>query len=275
MNDKDGMLKNTQRLLEIMSRLRHPEQGCAWDLKQDFSSLIPYVIEEAYEVVDAIERNDLDDLRSELGDLLLQVVFHAQIAEEKGLFNFEQVSAGICEKLVRRHPHVFADAVFNSDEERHLAWEQAKAAERLEKKQAETPESVLAGVAGSLPALIQCEKIQDRAASHGFDWPETLPVFDKVMEELEEVKDAWQSGNQTHIQEEIGDLLLVVVNLARHLKVNPEIALKESTKKFSRRFQYIEQQVEASGRVLTDCELIELDAYWNEAKKLLKNDRAN
>lgn len=232
--------------------------------------MIPYVIEEAYEVVDAIERNDLDDLQSELGDLLLQVVFHSQIAEERGLFNFEQVSAGICDKLVRRHPHVFSDAIFNSDEERHQAWEQAKAAERLDKNQLETPESVLSGVAGSLPALIQCEKIQDRAANHGFDWPEALPVFDKVMEELDEVKEAWQSGDQAHIQEEIGDLLLVVVNLARHLKVNPEMALKESTQKFSRRFQYIEQQVEASGRALTDCELVELDTYWHEAKKALK-----
>lgn len=253
-----------------MSLLRHPEQGCAWDLKQDFTSLIPYVIEEAYEVVDAIERNDPDDLRSELGDLLLQVVFHSQIADEKGLFNFEQVSSSICDKLIRRHPHVFSDTVFNSDEERHRAWEQAKAEERREKNKTTAPASVLSGVAASLPALLECEKIQDRAAHHGFDWPETLPVFDKVMEELEEVKEAWKSGDQAHIQEEIGDLLLVVVNLARHLKVNAELALKESTKKFSRRFQYIERQVEASGRTLTDCELDELDAYWHEAKQVLK-----
>lgn len=264
------MLKHTEHLLEIMSLLRHPEQGCAWDLKQDFTSLIPYVIEEAYEVVDAIERNDLDDLRSELGDLLLQVVFHSQIADEKGLFNFEQVSAGICDKLIRRHPHVFSDSVFNSDEERHQAWERAKAEERKEKQQSDATASVLSGIAASLPALLECEKIQDRAAHHGFDWPDTPPVFDKVMEELEEVKEAWKSGDQAHIQEEIGDLLLVVVNLARHLKVNAELALKESTKKFSRRFQYIEQQVEASGRTLADCELDELDAYWNEAKRVLK-----
>src|SRR5512139_3021317 len=208
------MLKNTQQLLNLMSRLRHPEDGCAWDVKQDFNSLIPYVIEEAYEVADAIERNDLDDLRSELGDLLLQVVFHSQIAEERGLFNFEQVSAGICEKLIRRHPHVFSDAVFNSDEERHQAWEQAKAAERQEKNKTPEKSSVLSGVAGNLPALIECEKIQDRAAQHGFDWPEVAPVFDKVLEELEEVKEAWQSGDKAHIQEEIGDLLLVAVNLA-------------------------------------------------------------
>lgn len=267
------MLKNTQNLLDIMARLRHPEQGCAWDVKQDFASLIPYLIEEAYEVVDAIERNDLDDLRSELGDLLLQVVFHSQIAEEQGLFNFEQVSAGICDKLIRRHPHVFSDAVFNTDEERHQAWEQAKATERQEKNKTSRQDSVLSGVARNLPALIECEKIQDRAANHGFDWPDVPPVFDKVLEELDEVKEAWQSGSQAHIQEEIGDLLLVTVNLARHLNVNAEVALKESTKKFSRRFQYIEQQVEASGLNLKDCGLVELDALWDQAKLVLDHSK--
>lgn len=265
------MLKNTQHLLDIMSRLRQPEDGCAWDLKQDFTSLIPYLIEEAYEVVDAIERNDLDDLRSELGDLLLQVVFHSQIAKEQGLFTFEQVSKGICDKLIRRHPHVFSAAVFTSDAERHQAWEQEKALERQKKNKTEKPDSVLSGVARNLPALIECEKIQDRAANYGFDWPDIMPVFDKVLEELEEVKEAWQSGDQAHIQEEIGDLLLVAVNLSRHLNVNAEVALKESTKKFSKRFQYIEQQVEASGRNLKDCDLAELDDFWNQAKLALKN----
>jgi len=265
------MLKNTQQLLAIMSRLRHPEQGCAWDVRQDFTSLIPYVIEEAYEVVDAIERGDLDDLRSELGDLLLQVVFHSQIAEEQGLFTFEQVSAEICDKLIRRHPHVFSDAVFNSDEERQQAWEQAKAEERREKNKTPARQSVLSGVAGSLPALMECEKIQDRAAQHGFDWPDVEPVFAKVQEELDEIREALESGDQAHIQEEVGDLLLVAVNLARHLNVNAEIALKQSTKKFSKRFNYIEQQVEASGRSLKECELTELDAFWNQAKIVLKN----
>jgi len=264
------MLNNTQNLLDIMSRLRHPEQGCAWDLKQNFSSLIPYLIEESYEVIDAIERNDPDDLCSELGDLLLQVVFHSRIAEEQGLFNFEQVSAGICDKLIRRHPHVFADAVFNTDEERHQAWEQAKANERQEKNKTAEQNSVLSGVPRNLPALLECEKIQDRAANYGFDWPDAPPVFDKVLEELDEVKEAWQSGDQAHIQEEIGDLLLVAVNLARHLNVNAEVALKESTKKFSRRFQHVEQQVEAAGLNLKDCELAELDALWNQAKLALR-----
>jgi ATP diphosphatase len=264
------MLKNTQQLLEIMEQLRHPEQGCAWDLKQNFASLIPYLIEEAYEVADAIERNDIDDLRSELGDLLLQVVFHSQIAKEYGLFTFEEVSESISNKLIRRHPHVFADAVFHSDEERHRAWESAKEDEQRQKNQHKVVESVLSGVAKNLPALIECEKIQNKAANHGFDWPTIEPVFDKVLEELDEIKHAWQSGDQAHIQEEVGDLLLVAVNLARHLNVNPEYALKQSTVKFSRRFNYIEQQVELSGRCLRDCELDELDAFWNEAKAVFK-----
>jgi ATP diphosphatase len=263
-------LGHTEKLLELMSRLRHPEHGCAWDLKQDFISLIPYTIEEAYEVADAAEREDMDDLRLELGDLLLQVVFYSQMAKEQGLFDFEQVAAGICEKLIVRHPHIFEGAVFNTDAERHQAWELAKERERAAKNKANEPQSVLAGIATNLPALVQCEKIQDRAASHGFDWKEIEPVFEKVLEELTEVKEASHSGDAAHIQEEIGDLLLVVVNLARHLKVNPEIALKESNKKFSRRFQYIEQQVSKSGRVLRDCELDELDSFWHEAKRVLK-----
>lgn len=265
------MLGNTQQLLELMARLRRPEDGCPWDLKQSFASLIPYLIEEAYEVIDAIERNDIDDLRAELGDLLLQVVFHAQIANEHGYFDFEDVSQGIADKLIRRHPHVFADAVFTTDAERHQAWEQAKADERKAKHKAQEKQSVLAGVAGSLPALMECEKILERAAQHGFDWTDVPPVLEKVLEELDEVKDAYASGDQAHIQEEIGDLLLVVVNLARHLNVKPEIALKESSQKFTRRFHYIEAQVAASGRELVDCQLDELDAFWDEAKKALKN----
>lgn len=257
-----------------MARLRDPETGCAWDVKQDFYSLIPYTIEEAYEVADAIERNDLDDLRGELGDLLLQVVFHSRIAEERGLFDFEQVAAAISEKLISRHPHVFADAKFETDEQRQQAWDEAKVRER-QKKVSQKPESVLAGVAPSLPALVQCEKIQNRAASHGFDWPAVEPVFDKVREELDEVHEAWQAGDQPHIQEEIGDLLLVVVNLARHLKVNPEIALREATRKFTRRFNYIERQIETSGRALRDCQLAELDGLWHEAKRVEKKTPHN
>ncbi len=263
-------LQQTEQLLAIMARLRDPEKGCPWDLQQDFTSLIPYTLEEAYEVADAIERNDLDDLRSELGDLLLQVVFHSRIAEEQGLFGFEQVAQAINEKLIRRHPHVFGDERYETDAQRQQAWEQAKSEERQAKNSENSPASVLDGVATNLPALVQCEKIQNRAASHGFDWPEVEPVFEKVQEELDEVKEAWISGNQPHIQEEIGDLLLVVVNLARHLNVNPEIALREATRKFSRRFQYIEEQVEATGRELRQMKLSELDELWDEAKLQLK-----
>ena len=254
-----------------MALLRHPEKGCPWDLKQDFYSLIPYTIEEAYEVADAIERNDLDDLRSELGDLLLQVVFHSQLAEEQGLFGFEQVAESITTKLIHRHPHIFENVVYNSDEERHQAWEEAKEKERKAKNKQAENESVLSGIAINLPALVRCEKVQNKAANHGFDWPEIEPVFDKVLEELAEVKEAWGLQDQVHIQEEIGDLLLVVVNLARHLEVNPEVALKEATKKFTKRFNYIEQKVEESGRSLRECDLAQLDAFWDEAKRILNS----
>lgn len=253
-----------------MADLRHPEKGCPWNLKQDFVSLIPYTIEEAYEVADAIERNDLNNLRSELGDLLLQIVFHSQLAEEQGLFNFEQVAENISNKLINRHPHVFGKDVFNSDEDRQKAWNEAKEREIATNNQSANKKSVLSGVATNLPALMQCEKVQKKAANHGFDWPTVEPVFAKVEEELAEVKEAWQAKDQAHIQEEIGDLLLVSVNLARHLKVNPEMALKAAIKKFSQRFKYIEDQVEASGRTLQACELAELDAFWDEAKKVLK-----
>lgn len=261
-------MKNTQRLLHVMQQLRDPESGCSWDKKQNFTSLIPYTLEEAYEVVDAIERDDMQDLQSELGDLLFQVVFHSQLAEEQGLFDFEQVAGGIADKLTRRHPHVFSDVVYANEVEQKQAWEILKAAERAE-KEAEN-HTILSGVAKNLPALVQCKKIQDRAANHGFDWVEVEPVYDKVLEELDEVKEAWESGDQGHIEEEIGDLLLVVVNLARHMSVDPEQALKKSTQKFTKRFQYIEQKVEQSGREVRKCELSELDALWNEAKIAFK-----
>jgi ATP diphosphatase len=263
-------LTNTEELLSIMARLRHPETGCPWDLKQDFRRLAPYAIEEAYEVVDAIERNDMDDLRLELGDLLLQVVFHSQMAEEEGLFTFEQVAGSISQKLMSRHPHVFGSVIHKDDKARQRSWDDAKIAERKAKNKSDEKESVLSGVAMNLPALMYCDKILGKAANHGFDWPHVEPVFEKVLEELDEIKEAWQEEDQAHIQEEVGDLLLVAVNLARHLNVNPEVALKEATHKFSRRFHYIEQQVDASGRSLRECDLNELYAFWNEAKKVLK-----
>ena len=264
-------LQQTERLLAIMARLRDADEGCGWDLKQDFKSLIPYTIEEAYEVTDAIERNDMNDLRSELGDLLLQVVFYSQMATEKKLFDFEQVAESICEKLINRHPHIFADAVFKTDEERRDAWEEAKARERSTKKTDDTPSSILDDIPTNFPALLKSEKIQNRVAHYGFDWETVEPVFDKVLEELNEIKAAYQSGDQAHIQEEVGDLLFVAAKLALHLKVNPETALKESNQKFTRRFQYIEQQVRNSGRNLRECDREALNQYWDEAKRQEKN----
>jgi len=257
-----------QRLLKVMADLRHQETGCSWDKKQDFKSLIPYVLEEAYEVVDAIEREDTQDLCAELGDLLFQVVFQAQVAKEQGLFDFDQIVTAVTDKLIRRHPHVFADVTYANEAEQKQAWETFKAAERKDKEQ--DNHRILSGVAKNLPALVQCEKIQDRAAQHGFDWIEIEPVYDKVLEELDEVKEAWESGDQAHIEEEIGDLILVAVNLARHMNVKPEQALKKSTDKFKRRFEYIENAVENSGREVKQCELDELDALWNEAKMAFK-----
>ena len=253
-----------------MARLRDPECGCPWDVKQDFSSLIPYVIEEAYEVVDAIEREDTQDLQEELGDLLLQVVFQSHIAQEQNLFDFEAVAGSICDKLTRRHPHVFGDIQFENDEQRRLAWEAAKADERARKADDSGPSSVLDGIAQSLPALMQAEKIQNRVSRHGFDWPEVAPVFAKVEEELEEVREAFESGNAEDIREEVGDLLFIAVNLARHLNVEPEAALKQGNRKFTSRFHYIEQKVAETGRELKDCELVELDALWDRAKTLDK-----
>jgi len=261
-------MNKIQSLLTLMEDLRHSETGCSWDKKQDFKSLIPYVLEEAYEVVDAIEREDMQDLRSELGDLLFQVVFQAQIAKEQGLFDFSEVVDAVTEKLIARHPHVFSDVVYANAEQQKQAWESLKALERKTKQ----PENhrILSGVANNLPALVRCEKIQDRAARHGFDWKTVEPVYDKVLEELDEVKEAWESGDPEHIEEEIGDLLLVVVNLARHMQVKPEQALKKSTQKFTNRFEYIEQQVVQSGRAVSDCELAELESLWTAAKKALK-----
>ncbi len=266
-----GVLRNTDQLLRIMATLRDPDLGCPWDQKQDFDSLIPYLLEETHEVVDAIERQDYKDLEEELGDLLLQVVFHSQLAAEKELFDFESVAGRIGDKLTRRHPHVFAGVEYDNDEQRSAAWEQAKADERQQKAIVRDSDasSILDGVAQSLPALMQAEKLQSRAARHGFDWQDAAPVFDKVLEELEEVREAFDSGDGQHIREEIGDLLFVAVNLARHMSVEPETALRASSRKFSQRFKYIEKCVAAQNRSLDDCELDELDALWDEAKVML------
>ncbi|MGR9106337.1 MAG: nucleoside triphosphate pyrophosphohydrolase [Gammaproteobacteria bacterium] len=262
------MVTNIRRLLEIVARLRDPAHGCPWDKEQNFESLIPYLLEEAYEVRDAIERENFADLREELGDLLLQVAFHSRIAEEQGLFDFDAVAAEICAKLVRRHPHVFGDLRYENNEQRVRAWESAKADEREKKNR--TMVSVLDGIAAALPALMFAAKMQQRAARHGFDWHEAAPVFAKVEEELKELRSAWESGDSLHIREELGDLLFVTVNLARHLGVEPESALNQASRKFERRFHYIEEQVAKSGRHLNECALPELDALWDEAKIILK-----
>jgi ATP diphosphatase len=254
-----------QQLLELMAQLRHPQTGCDWDLKQDFHSLIPHTIEEAYEVVDAIQRNNIDDLRDELGDLLLQVVFYSQIAQEDGLFDFEAVVTGLSDKLIRRHPYVFGDPDGATQQEREQAWEKVKAAER--KTKAADDSSRLDGIARSLPALIVATKIQQRAANAGFDWKEVKPVIAKIHEELQEVEEARDEEDQDSIEDEVGDLLFAVVNLARHTHVDAETALRRASRKFTRRFQYIENQLENSGRVMEDTELDELDNIWEEAKR--------
>ena len=258
-------MENTRRLIEIMAKLRNPENGCPWDRQQDFASLIPYTLEEAYEVADAVEREDYADLRDELGDLLLQVAFHARLAEELSLFDFEGVAKSICEKLVRRHPHVFEGIEFDSDEARLEYWENSKLKEKGEKT-GEKPESILSGVAASLPALMQAQKLQKRAARFGFDWPEIEPVFAKVEEELAETRAALQSGDREHIEEEVGDLLFVVVNLARHLGVDAETALRAGNRKFIRRFIHVEQRLKKQNRAMIETPAEELDILWEEAK---------
>jgi len=265
-------------LLHLMARLRDPQHGCPWDLKQNYATIVPHTIEEAYEVADAIERGDFDHLPGELGDLLFQVVYYSQLAREEGRFEFAQVVDAITTKLIRRHPHVFPDGdLYGAVDVAKLEeaavkqrWEEIKAEERAEK--AATPEqlSLLDDVPAALPSLSRAIKLQKRAAQVGFDWPEALPVVDKVREELGEVLEAMSENDSEAISEEIGDLLFVVSNLARHLKVDPETALRAANAKFERRFRFIEQALREAGRNMEDCALDELDALWGEAKKLEK-----
>lgn len=256
-------LPHLQRLLSIMARLRAPDGGCPWDMEQDFRSIAPYTIEEAYEVADAIESGDRTALKNELGDLLLQVVFHAQMAQEEGSFDFESVAEGICHKMIDRHPHVFGDATIETAKAQTENWETLKALERKQKMAT----SILADVPLALPALMRAEKLQKRAARVGFDWPDVSFVYDKIAEELAEVKEA--EGDPAHVAEEIGDVLFVMANLARHYGVDPETALRGANHKFERRFAYIEQQLAAQGRACEDSTLEEMDALWNEAKRNL------
>ena len=253
-----------QSLLEIMVRLRSPEGGCPWDLEQDFASIAPYTIEEAYEVAEAIARNDMGELKEELGDLLLQVVFHSQMAQEAGHFTFAEVAQSIAEKMIRRHPHVFSDAEIRTSEAQTEAWEVQKATERA----AKSDESALAGVALALPALMRAQKIGRRAASTGFDWPNTEGVLEKIREELDEVQETLPQASLARKREEIGDLLFAVVNLARHAEVDAEEALREANAKFERRFRHVEQQLKLQNIPLKDAGLARMETHWNEAKAL-------
>ena len=250
------------RLLGIMAKLRNPEGGCPWDLEQNFARIAPYTIEEAYEVADAIARNDLSELKEELGDLLLQVVFHAQMANEAGEFTFEDVARAISDKMVRRHPHVFSDADIKTSEAQIDNWEVIKAAERKEKKKG----GVLADVPAALPALMRAQKLQSRAARVGFDWPDVQGVIAKIREELAEVEEAIASGDTAHTQEEVGDLLFAVTNLARFTGGDAETALREANLKFTRRFEYIEDSLATRGKEMKDTPLDALEALWVEAK---------
>lgn len=266
-------------LLHLMARLRDPQHGCPWDLKQNYATIVPYTLEEAYEVADAIERGDFGHLREELGDLLFQVVYYAQLAREEQRFAFDEVVDGITAKLIRRHPHVFPDGdLYGEPDPAKLEeaavkqrWEELKAQERAAKAAEPVQLSLLDDVPSALPALSRAAKLQKRAAQVGFDWPEALPVVDKLREELDEVLEAMAAGDAEAQAEEVGDLLFVVVNLARHLKVDPESALRAANGKFERRFRYIETALRDQGRKAEACSLEELDALWSEAKREEKN----
>jgi nucleoside triphosphate diphosphatase len=265
MTTKDGNPRDIDTLLAVMRELRDPVTGCPWDLAQSFETIAPYTIEEAYEVADAIARQNHDELRQELGDLLLQVVYHARMAEELGRFSFADVVEAITTKMVRRHPHVFG-----SDTERALPppkgfWEAAKASERAQA--GVSPKGVLDGVPVALPALTRAVKLQAKAARVGFDWPSSDEVLTKIAEECRELRDAARgSAGDAHTVEEYGDLLFAMVNLARHLHIDPEAALRGANAKFERRFHHIETQLEARGRSPAQSDLVEMDALWNDAK---------
>ena len=265
-HDRMADILHIERLLEIMKRLRDPDGGCPWDLEQDFRSIAPYTIEEAYEVADAIERGNASELREELGDLLFQVVFHAQMASEAGWFDFGDVLDGICEKMVSRHPHVFADETIESVEAQTHAWEQHKARERG------TQGSLLDGVTLALPALTRADKLQRRASRAGFDWPSIHGVSDKVEEELEELCREIDTGSDSDaLMDEAGDLLFATVNLLRHAGIDPESALRRGNEKFCRRFRKVETMCAAAGHTVAETDLDTLDAYWDRVKELEGN----
>jgi nucleoside triphosphate diphosphatase len=263
--------RDIARLIEIMAALRTPGSGCPWDLEQDFQTIAPYTIEEAYEVADAIGRGDLDDLKDELGDLLLQVVFHARMAEEQDSFAFGDVVQAITEKLIRRHPHVFGDKGGMATHEVNVQWDRIKAEEKVARvKAGRTPapgrDGALAGVSPGLPALARALKLQQKAGKVGFDWNDPKAVLAKIREEADEIEAALGSGEQSKVAGEVGDLLFAVVNLARHLDVDSETALRMTNLKFERRFGAIEDALAANGKTPTDTTLAEMDALWDQAK---------
>ncbi|EKE71657.1 nucleoside triphosphate pyrophosphohydrolase [Gallaecimonas xiamenensis] len=251
------------RLIAIMSRLRNPDGGCPWDLAQDFASIVPHTLEEAYEVADAIAGGDRQQIRDELGDLLFQVVFYAQLGKEEGAFDFDAVAKAISDKLVRRHPHVFGELNEADGERLKANWEAIKAEERQDKG---LGDSVLSDVPLALPALSRSVKLQKRAARVGFEWDELAPVFAKIQEEIAEVQVEVAAQDQAKLEEEMGDLLFAVSNLARHLKVDPEAALRLANQKFERRFRAIEQRVAAAGEDLASQGLDKLEAHWQAVK---------
>lgn len=273
----------------LMARLRDPETGCPWDTKQTFRSIVPHTLEEAHEVADAIEREDYDNLKDELGDLLFQVIFYSQIGAEEGRFSFDAVVDNLVRKLVRRHPHVFPEGTLesridpdNRPDEAWIkeSWERIKAEERAQKQVEDTAVAALSsrldGIARALPGMVRAEKLQKRASRHGFDWPDVGPVFDKLHEEIDELKEAWQAaesgqGDYDAVEDELGDLLFVCVNLARFMKVNPEQAIGRTNHKFEARFRAIEQVLEREGRSF-DAETLEaLDEIWQSVKGVEKN----
>ena len=266
--DSDPMLG----LRKIMQRLRQPVGGCPWDVKQSFESVAPYTLEEAYEVADAIARKNHTDLKEELGDLLLQVVFHAQMAAEQGLFDFDDVARGVNEKMLRRHPHVFAGASVADSDEQTRRWEELKKAEKLARADADTAStaSALDSVSRGLPEWQRAIKLQKRAAELGFDWPGIAPVLDKLREEVAELDEAAQTDNTAHQLEELGDVLFVAANVARHLKLDPASALRGCNLKFEARFRQMERLALARGLDLAALNLAEQDALWDEAKRIEK-----
>ena len=268
-------LRSTRTLRAIMASLRTPVTGCPWDLEQNFRTIAPYTIEEAYEVADAIERGDMSDLRDELGDLLLQVVYHSQMAQEADEFSYDDVVEAICTKLIRRHPHVFGDAEARSAGAVKGFWERIKAEEQGEKqeKAGATDTSVLDGVPAALPALMRAVKLQKKASRVGFDWAAAEPVLDKIEEEIAELRDEMATGPKQAVEEELGDLLFAVANLARQLDVEPEAALQAANAKFSRRFKAVEGKLSVAGKTPEQSSLGAMDALWDEVKREEKRSR--